>query len=134
MRTVYPATTASTAQKPRLAFSPCMLHTREPGQATTPSWSSRRGWAKCASRVRARVDAEGRIRRADEEIGRLEQQSHERLEAMQADIAAVADERQALVEEVRRISARLAEIVAEAEPEPPAAAVAPETNGTDAGA
>jgi DivIVA domain-containing protein len=86
--------------------------------------------------ARARVDAEGRIRRADEEIGRLEQQSRERLEAMQADMAAVADERRELVEEVRRISARLAEIVAEAEPEPPAAvgaepAAAPETNGAD---
>jgi len=83
--------------------------------------------------ARARVDAEGRIRGAEEEIGRREQQSHDRLEAMQAEIAAAADERRALVEEVRRISARLAEIVAEAEPEPPAA-VAPDTNGADAGA
>jgi cell division septum initiation protein DivIVA len=83
--------------------------------------------------ARARVDAEGRVRRADEEVGRLEQQSRERLEAMRADMAAVVDERKALVEEVRRISTRLAEVVADAEPEP-AAAVAPDTNGADAAA
>jgi DivIVA domain-containing protein len=81
----------------------------------------------------ARVDVEGRIRRAEEEMAALEQQSRERLEAMQADMAAIADERAALLEDVRRVAARLREIVGDPEPEPsaPPATVAPEANGSD---
>ena len=82
--------------------------------------------------ARARVDAEGRIRRAEEEVGRLEEQSRARLHALEADMAAIADQRRDVVDDVRRIAGRLAELVGELEP--PTAAVAeaaPETNGAE---
>jgi len=66
--------------------------------------------------ARGRVEAEGRARRLEEELASLREQAEARMRSLQADIAAVSDERRALLEEVRRIAARLAEVVAEAEP------------------
>jgi DivIVA domain-containing protein len=64
----------------------------------------------------ARVDAEGRIRRAEEEIASLREQAEARLRSLQADIGTISDQRRTLLEDAHRIAARLAEIVAEAEP------------------
>jgi cell division septum initiation protein DivIVA len=64
----------------------------------------------------ARVEAEGRVRRAEEEIASLREQAEAQMRSLQADISAVSDERRALMEEVRGIAARLAEMVAEEEP------------------
>jgi DivIVA domain-containing protein len=64
----------------------------------------------------ARVDAEGRIRRAEEEIASSREEAEARLRSLQADIGAISDQRRTLLEDVRRIAARLGEIVAEAEP------------------
>jgi len=52
----------------------------------------------------------------EEEIASLREQAEARMRSLQADIAAISDERRTLLEEVRRIAARLAEVVAEAEP------------------
>jgi cell division septum initiation protein DivIVA len=66
--------------------------------------------------ARARVDAEGRIRRAEEEIAAVREQAEARMHALQADIAAISDERQELLDDLRRIAGRLGEIVAENAP------------------
>jgi DivIVA domain-containing protein len=66
--------------------------------------------------ARARIEAEGRARRLEEEIASLREQAEARMHSLQADIAAISDERGTLLEEVRRIAARLGEVVAEAEP------------------
>ncbi|HEX2103990.1 MAG TPA: DivIVA domain-containing protein [Solirubrobacteraceae bacterium] len=66
--------------------------------------------------ARARVDAEGRIRSSEEEIASLQARADARMHALQADMAAIADERRALIAELHRIGERLGEIVAEGEP------------------
>jgi cell division septum initiation protein DivIVA len=66
--------------------------------------------------ARARVDVEGRIRRAEEEIAALQEQAARRMQALQADIAAISDERTALLDGLERIAERLDEIVAERAP------------------
>jgi DivIVA domain-containing protein len=78
--------------------------------------------------ARARIDAEGRARQVEEEIASLRDDAEARMRSLQADIAAISDERHTLLDEVRRIAARLESVVAEAEPtehETP-----PETPGT----
>ena len=64
--------------------------------------------------ARARIEAEGRTRRADEEVTALHEQAEARMRSLQADIAAISDERRTLLGEVHRIAARLEEIVVEA--------------------
>jgi cell division septum initiation protein DivIVA len=64
----------------------------------------------------ARVEAEGRVRRAEEEIATLREQAEERMHSLQADISAVAEQRRALLADVRTIAARLAETAGEEEP------------------
>jgi len=66
--------------------------------------------------ARARVDAEGRIRRSEEEIAMLQEQATAQMHSLQADIAAISDERRRLLDELRRMAVRLDEIVAETEP------------------
>jgi DivIVA domain-containing protein len=78
--------------------------------------------------ARARIEAEGRARRLEEEIASLREQAEARMRSLQADIAAISDERRTLLEEVRRIAARLGEVVAEAEPA--AEEMRPERRGT----
>jgi chromosome segregation ATPase len=51
------------------------------------------------------------------EIASLREQAEARMRSLQADIAAISDERRTLLEEVHRIAARLEEVVAEAAPE-----------------
>jgi cell division septum initiation protein DivIVA len=78
--------------------------------------------------ARARIDAEARARQVQEEITSLRDAAEARMRSLQTDIAAISDERHALLDEVRRIAARLESVVAEAEPtehETP-----PETPGT----
>jgi DivIVA domain-containing protein len=70
--------------------------------------------------ARARVEADGRVRRAEEEIGLLREQWEARVHMLEADVAAISDERRALLEDVQGIAERLAEIVGDAEPAPPA--------------
>jgi cell division septum initiation protein DivIVA len=65
--------------------------------------------------ARARVEAEGRVRRSEEEIAALHEQATARLHALQADLAAIADERRSLLDGLEHISTRLAEIVAAGE-------------------
>src|ERR687886_14640 len=94
--------------------------------------------------ARARVEAEGRVRRSEEEIAALHEQATARMHALQADLAAIADERRTLLDGLEHISTRLAEIVAagdrstpdvEAEgaptPEPDLAAAGPLSERTD---
>jgi cell division septum initiation protein DivIVA len=66
--------------------------------------------------ARARVDAEGRIRRVEEEIAALQEQASTRMHALQADIAAIGEEREALLDDLRRIADRLGEIIAQTAP------------------
>jgi DivIVA domain-containing protein len=66
--------------------------------------------------ARARIEAEGRIRQVEEEIASLRDNAEARMRSLQADIAAISDERRTLLDETRRIAARLAAVVAEAEP------------------
>lgn len=62
--------------------------------------------------ARARVEAEGRVRRSEEEIAALHEQATARMHALQADFAAIAEERRTLLDGLEHISTRLAEIVA----------------------
>jgi cell division septum initiation protein DivIVA len=64
----------------------------------------------------ARVEAEGRVRRAEEEIASVRERAEARIRALQADTNAVSEERHALIAEVRGIAARLTEIAGEEEP------------------
>ena len=98
--------------------------------------------------ARARVEAEGRVRRSEEEISALHEQATARMHALQADLAAIADERRTLLDGLEHISTRLAEIVAAGDrstpddevdeaptPEPDlAAAGGPSSERTDGGA
>jgi DivIVA domain-containing protein len=65
--------------------------------------------------ARARVESEARIRRAEEMIASLHDQAEARMLSLQANIAATEEERRAQLEEIRRIAARLDEVVAEGE-------------------
>jgi hypothetical protein len=51
-----------------------------------------------------------------EEIDALREDAETRMRSLQADIAAISDERHTLLDERRRIAARLEAVVAEAEP------------------
>jgi len=67
--------------------------------------------------ARARIDAEGRVRRSEEEIAARHEQAAARMQALQADIAAISDDRRRLVEGLEHLSRQLAGVVAEAEAE-----------------
>jgi len=78
--------------------------------------------------ARARIDAEGRARQVEEEIASLRDDAEARMRSLQAETSAISDERHTLLDEIRRIAARLESVVTEAEPtehETP-----PETPGT----
>jgi cell division septum initiation protein DivIVA len=68
--------------------------------------------------ARARVEAEGRVRRSEEEIDSLHEKADARMHALQADLAAITDERRTLLEGLGHLSARLADLVAAAERSP----------------
>jgi hypothetical protein len=87
------------------------------------------------------------VRRSEEEIAALHEQATARMHALQADFAAIADERRTLLDGLEQISTRLAEIVATGDrstpdeldesptPEPDlAAAAGPASERTDGGA
>jgi cell division septum initiation protein DivIVA len=66
--------------------------------------------------ARARVDAEGRVRRSEEEAAALQDEAAARMRALQADIAAISDDRRRLLDGLEHLSRELAAIVgAEAE-------------------
>jgi cell division septum initiation protein DivIVA len=67
--------------------------------------------------ARARIDAEGRVRRAEEEVAALQEHASARMQTLQADIAAISDERRRLLEGLEQISRELAGIVTAAEAE-----------------
>jgi DivIVA domain-containing protein len=64
----------------------------------------------------ARLEAERCVRQSEEEAASVQEQAEARVRVLQAEIAAVSDERRILLDEVRRIAARLDELVAEAQP------------------
>jgi DivIVA domain-containing protein len=66
--------------------------------------------------ARARIEAEARARQVEEEIAALREDAETRMRSLQADIAAISDERRTLLDDVRRIAARLEAIAAEAAP------------------
>jgi DivIVA domain-containing protein len=66
--------------------------------------------------ARARVEAEGRVRQVEQEIASLREDAEARMLSLKADIAATSDERRTLLDDVRRIAARLEAIVTESEP------------------
>ena len=66
---------------------------------------------------RARVDAEGKVRRAEEEIAALREQAEARMHALQADVAAVSEERARLLEDARGLLDKLQDVLAGAEEE-----------------
>jgi DivIVA domain-containing protein len=63
----------------------------------------------------ARVDAEARTRQAAQDVASLHDEAEARVRSLRADIAAVSDERRTLLDEIRRVAARLEAVVAEAE-------------------
>jgi DivIVA domain-containing protein len=67
--------------------------------------------------ARARIDAEGRVRRSEEEAASVEEQAASRMHALQADIAAVSEERRRLLDGLEQLSRDLAAIVAAREDE-----------------
>ena len=66
---------------------------------------------------RARTDAEGRVRRSEEEIAGLHEQAEARMQALQADVASISDERRRLLDGLEHISQQLAALVTAAERE-----------------
>jgi DivIVA domain-containing protein len=66
--------------------------------------------------ARARIEAEGQARQVEEEIASLRNDAEARMCALQAEISVISDERHTLLDEIRRIAARLESVVAEAEP------------------
>jgi DivIVA domain-containing protein len=66
--------------------------------------------------AQARIDADTQAREVHEEIDALREDAEARMRSLQADIAAISDERHTLLDETRRIVARLEAVVAEAEP------------------
>lgn len=71
--------------------------------------------------VRARSDAEERTRQAEEEIASQHAEAGAQLRSLQADIAAVSDERRRVLDDVREMTARLQAAVAETADERPTA-------------
>jgi DivIVA domain-containing protein len=71
--------------------------------------------------AQARIDADTRAREVHEEIDALREDAEARMGSLEADIAAISDERRTLLDEIHRIAARLEAVVAEDEtpPEPP---------------
>ena len=84
--------------------------------------------------AQARSEADTRAREAHDEIDALREDAEARMGSLQADIAAISDTRRTLLDEVRRVAARLEAVVAEAEPAeygtPPEAAQTPEPPAT----
>ena len=78
--------------------------------------------------AQARSEAEARTRQAEEEIASSHADADSQLRSLQADIAAVSDERQKVLDDVRRLTARLEALVAETADERPSA----EANGGEA--
>jgi cell division septum initiation protein DivIVA len=78
--------------------------------------------------ARARVQAEARVRQVEQEIASLREDAAARMLSLNADIAAISDERRTLLDEIRQIAARLQAIVADAEPAEDA--TPPESQGT----
>jgi cell division septum initiation protein DivIVA len=78
--------------------------------------------------AKARIEAEARARQVEEEIASLREDAEARMRSLQADIAAISDERRTLLDDVRRIAARLEAVVAEAGPAD--GEMPPETPGT----
>jgi DivIVA domain-containing protein len=76
----------------------------------------------------ARVQVDERARQAEQEIAALREDAESRVGSMQADIAAISEERRTLLDEIRRIAARLEAILADAEPAEDA--TPPESQGT----
>jgi DivIVA domain-containing protein len=66
--------------------------------------------------AQARVESERKLRVVEEEIDERQEQAETRVRALQADIAAIAERRRTELDEMRRIAARLEEVVAEGEP------------------
>jgi DivIVA domain-containing protein len=66
--------------------------------------------------VQARVEAEQRARQVEQEIASLREDAEAQMRSLQADIAAISDKRRTLLDDIRRIAARLEAIAAEAEP------------------
>jgi DivIVA domain-containing protein len=66
--------------------------------------------------ARARAEAEERARLVEQEITSLREDAEARIRSLQADIAAISDERRTLLDDIRQIAARLEAIVADAEP------------------
>jgi DivIVA domain-containing protein len=77
--------------------------------------------------AQARVEAEERTRQVEQEIASLREDAESRIRSLQADIATISNERGTLLDEVRRIAARLEAIAAGAEPAEDPAADGPET-------
>jgi cell division septum initiation protein DivIVA len=65
--------------------------------------------------ARARADAEAHALRGREEIAALREQADARLQALEVDIATVADARRTLLAEAKELAERLAQVVAAAE-------------------
>jgi DivIVA domain-containing protein len=66
--------------------------------------------------AQARVEADEQARQVEQEIASLREDAEARIRSLHADIAAITDERRALLDDIRRITARLEAIVADAEP------------------
>jgi len=66
--------------------------------------------------AQARIEAEERARRVEQETASLREDAEARMRSLQADIAAITDERRKLLDDIRRIAARLHAIVVDAEP------------------
>ena len=71
-------------------------------------------------RAAAGADAEARLREADDAIAARRTEAREQMGALEAEIAAVAEERRAVLDEARRIASRLEAAVAEAVHDEPA--------------
>jgi cell division septum initiation protein DivIVA len=69
--------------------------------------------------ARARLDADRRIRSAEDEIAALRERAEAERRELQADMAAISEERTLLIDELRRIRDRLGEIVADSEQDAP---------------
>jgi DivIVA domain-containing protein len=67
--------------------------------------------------AQARVQADAQAQQTEEEIAPLHEDAETRMRTLQADIAAISDEQRTLLDEVRRITARLEALVADAENE-----------------
>ena len=61
--------------------------------------------------ARARIDAEGRVRRAEDEVAALQEQATARMQELQADIAAISDERRRILDGLEQLSRELAAVV-----------------------